>query len=119
MTSEGGKNALCCQPRCRNSRDLCQHAHHKDQRRTGEGEQKLGWCKAAVGDSIVQADAANTQPTSERNTCHAQADQNCELMVDVAIDGLECKEQNDLQHHQCEASCSHTTCFTLMVLQIV
>src|ERR1035437_5264595 len=52
---------------------------------------------------IARANAPDTEPTSEGNACHEQADENCKLVVHVAVNRLERKQKEDLQSHQSEA----------------
>jgi len=54
------------------------------------------------------ADSANAQPSPESDARHKHGDQNCELMVHVAVDRLECQQQKDLESHQGETGCRHT-----------
>ena len=48
---------------------------------------------------IIDEYAADAQPTSEGNACHAKANEDRELVVNIAIDGLERQQQQNLQSH--------------------
>ena len=45
-------------------------------------------------------DALDTGPASQPNARHEHADQNRKFMVDIAVDRLERKQQEDLERHQ-------------------
>src|ERR1022692_327961 len=107
-SSQSREDKLRSQPCCRRPRNLRQQANHKYQRRTRKGEQELGSCNGAVGWTIAGTNAADAQPASEGNACHAHRDEDCELVVNVTVDGLKCQQQENLQSHQCESCRSHT-----------
>src|ERR1017187_5941899 len=97
--SQCWKNELRRQPSCWRTRDFSEQANHKHQHRRRERQQELGGCHGAVRWVIPDESAADTQPTSEGNACHAQANEDRELVVYVTIDGLECQQQQNLQTH--------------------
>jgi len=102
-SGQRGEDKLRRQPCCRRPRNLRQQANHKYQRRTRKGEQELRGRNAAVGWAIARTNAADAQPTSEGNACHAHGDEDRELVVNVTVDGLECEQQKNLQSHQGES----------------
>src|ERR1017187_2219638 len=97
--SQCWENELRRQPCCWRTRDLLEQANHKHQHRRREREQELGHCHGAVRWVIPDESAADTQPTSEGNACHTQTNEDCELVVNITIDGLECQQQQNLQSH--------------------
>src|ERR1035438_3415433 len=63
-----------------------------------------------MGRTMEQTNAAKGEPASQGDACHAQADEDCELVVDVAVDGLECEQQEDFESHQRESGCGRAGC---------
>ena len=53
----------------------------------------------------MRADAAEGKPASESDACHGEADEDCELVIDVAVDGLEGEEEEDFEGDEREAGC--------------
>jgi len=106
-SGQRGENKLRRQPGCRHPGNLRQQANHKYQRGTRKREQELGGCHGTAGWTVTRTNAAYAQPTSGGNACHAHGDQDRELVVNVAVDGLKCEQQENLQSHQGEPSCGH------------
>ena len=58
-----------------------------------------------MGRAGVQTNAAQGEPASEGDACHGEADEDGELVVDVAVDGLEGEEEEDFEGDEREAGC--------------
>jgi len=106
--SQSGKNKLSDQPRRGHAGNLRQQANQKYQRGPRSSERKL----RDSGDShespdIARTNLVDTQPTSKSNASHGHGDEDCELMVNVAVDSLECQQQENLESHQREPGGRH------------
>ncbi len=62
-------------------------------------------CHGGMGRAGERTNAAQGEPASEGDACHGEADEDCELVVDVAVDGLEGEEKKDFKGDEREAGC--------------
>jgi hypothetical protein len=106
-SSQRREDELRRQPCCRHPGNLRQQATTNIS--AGPERASRNWVVAMArqGGLAAGTNAADAQPTSAGNACHAQADEDRELVVNVTVDGLECQQQENLQRHQGEAGRSH------------
>src|SRR5208283_983665 len=107
-SGQQGKDKLRCQQRRRRSGCLRKQTNHKHQCRYGSSQKELN---ASSGSrqlaSNTGTDLTNTQPAPDGNPGHEHGDEDSELVVNIAIDGLKQQQEENLQSHQREAGCSY------------